>query len=652
MGGPPSPSRGYRDDPDALSMHTTRGDIFTDDAAEDVPDIADVPPPAYDDATVDGDTAWPTGSPEPRNTNLQVDDVFYTGVSAPQTHVTSTSKRIGEKRTRIANEVISLQDQRSDADPGFLESWVKLMARLPPSPYIHIVGTHKEAKRDKDGKSRREEVTDFRILVSLRNYLWPNFAHNGPNDMNLTTSEAGEKTYRGTVLKKRAPGVKGDIEVGHAKPHLKEWCHRYCAKATATKVFRLSRTVTGLDEEFIQFRLEGLIRSTNYKGHIDIEFPVADRAVDIYSSSRLNTWRLTGWICWLFYLTFLWIFSWPILFFTTKRYHVVRAEWPFSQTNADGSKRYTTVSETQWISRYGTAVRQLCLDRYEGLAGDTYLNEVLDRLESRRSNEAQINGRAAMSAAAAAFQGGRFDAASSRAKVFEAFTDLLNSSKYDRLASLVTGLLYSSVSKAWTLTSSAVYTEPVPKPAIFDGLSVIPHKTLVNNITSLAAFADETDTPPLNWLFATATLKPSDSNMQDMFRSLNKTIYSFDPEGGVTWSIAFEPLVAAMLRRWKDTNVLGLESAQDGFIVLISALWPKTNPDVETKARSVLTEWEANAREKRLLQRFQYLNYAAPFQSPLQSYGKDKLEFLKLVSEKYDPEQMLQKRVGGFKLSF
>lgn len=177
--------------------------------------------------------------------------------------------------------------------------------------------------------------------------------------------------------------------------------------------FRLSRTVTGLDEKLFRSRLVGLIRSTNYKGHLDIEFPVADRAVDIFSSNRLNTWRLKTWIRWLFYLTLLWIFSWPVLFFTTKRYHVVRAEWPFSQVDADGQKRYTTVSEEQWISRYGPAVKQLCLDRYEGLAGDSYLNQVLERGESRQSNEPQIDGRAAMSAAAAAFQGGRFNAASS-----------------------------------------------------------------------------------------------------------------------------------------------------------------------------------------------------------------------------------------------
>lgn len=197
-------------------MHTTAGDAYTDDAAD-----IDTGPPGYAEAA---------------NANHESEEGYFTGVSQPETHISGTSWHIGAKRTRITNEVIQLQDKRSDADPAFLESWVKYMATLPPSPYIHIVGTHKETKREKDGKSKHEDVTDFRIMVSLQNYLWPNFDPNGPNDMKLTTAEGGEKTHRGTVLKKRAPGVKSDIEVGHAKADLREWCHRYCAKASATKV--------------------------------------------------------------------------------------------------------------------------------------------------------------------------------------------------------------------------------------------------------------------------------------------------------------------------------------------------------------------------------------------------------------------------------
>ena len=63
--------------------------------------------------------------------------------------------------------------------------------------------------------------------------------------------------------------------------------------------------------------------------------------------------------------------------------------------------------------------------------------------------------------------------------------------------------------------------------------------------------------------------------MLELFTALNETISSFNPEGGVKWSIAFEPLVAAMLPEVQGPkkNVLGMESAQDGY----SMCWHK-NP--------------------------------------------------------------------------
>lgn len=87
-------------------------------------------------------------------------------------------------------------------------------------------------------------------------------------------------------------------------------------------------------------------------------------------------------------------------------------------------------------------------------------------------------------------------------------------------------------------------------------------------------------------------------------------------------------------------------------VVLISALWPNSavNSNVEKTAKNVLSVWEEDARSKGLLQKFQYLNYAAPYQRPFESYRDDERAFLKYVSKKYDPAQILQRRVGGFKL--
>jgi hypothetical protein len=55
--------------------------------------------------------------------------------------------------------------------------------------------------------------------------------------------------------------------------------------------------------------------------------------------------------------------------------------------------------------------------------------------------------------------------------------------------------------------------------------------------------------------------------MGEIFDTLNKTIYTFNPQGGVTWAIAFEPLVAGMLNNSKDRNVLGLKKVEDGYSI-------------------------------------------------------------------------------------
>ncbi|GJN77669.1 hypothetical protein PLIIFM63780_001162 [Purpureocillium lilacinum] len=217
---------------------------------------------------------------------------------------------------------------------------------------------------------------------------------------------------------------------------------------------------------------------------------------------------------------------------------------------------------------------------------------------------------------------------SQREAVFSAFTDIANTVPFDPYTSLVMGLLYNSTSGRWIMSTSAVYTKPVLNPPVFSNLLSIPSLSNSSAITSLSTLADEAPTPPLNWLFATATFKASTSLLVDIFEVLNETLYSFNPQGGVVWDVALEPLAGAMLSRPQSNgdNVLGIESSDKGF--------------------------EACAKTKNQLQAFQYLNYAAPYQAPLASYGHKNVEFLLKVRAAYDPEEIFQKRVGGgFKLS-
>jgi hypothetical protein len=364
MGRPIAP---YRDDPDSVSLHTTPDDYAYDDAPE-----PSALPPSYTDSESSASAIRPPAR------HIQ-------HVPPPSTN-TDHTRPMFKNGKPIVCDTITHMNPILDTDPVVLERAVYGYAGYAPVPLIYIWGTHTETVRKND-KQETKELTDFRIVLNMHRYLHRDFNTQSSTSMAVVTVDDTEKTYRGTSLKCRAPGAKSDIEVGQPpKPSLTEWCHRYCASPRMLRTFRIERTVPGLDEAYLRNRLEGLIRSTNYRGHIAISFPIEDKNVDIYTSNTINRWRLKTWICWIFYLTFLWIFTWPYLFFMTKRYAVVRAEWPFSlpDLNHDGRRIYTTVSEEQWFDRWSLALRRLVLDQYQGEASEDMMDGVIARAEDPR----------------------------------------------------------------------------------------------------------------------------------------------------------------------------------------------------------------------------------------------------------------------------
>ena len=361
MGRHVDPPPRYRDDPDAVSLHTTPDEYAYDDA----PEISGLPP-SYTDSEVD-------------TTTTPIIPIRHV---PPPTTRTDHNNNPGFRNGKPAVvETLNVMDPVYDTNPSDLEHAIRNFANIAPIPLIYIVGTHKETTKHGD-KKETKHVTDFRIVINMSLYLRKNFNEADPSTMSLTTVKNTDKTHRGTILKCRAPGPKQDIEVGGVtNPSLTEWCHRYCASPRMLRIFRLRRLVTGFDETLLKSRLEGVIRATNYRGHVSITFPVEEQNVDFYTSNRINTWRLKTWIRWLFYLTFLWIFSWPYLFFATRRYAVVKAEWPFSTIDASGNKTYTTLSEDQWFEKWHVAVRRLVLDCFKGEAREEMMAAVMQRPE-------------------------------------------------------------------------------------------------------------------------------------------------------------------------------------------------------------------------------------------------------------------------------
>lgn len=82
-------------------------------------------------------------------------------------------------------------------------------------------------------------------------------------------------------------------------------------------------------------------------------------------------------------------------------------------------------------------------------------------------------------------------------------------------------------------------------------------------------------------------------------------------------------------------------------------LWedPKYDDEVYRAAEIWVSEIKKFSNGLNKGNSLEFVNYAAPFQDPMTSYGKRNFRFLKDVSRKYDPNRVFQKLVpGGYKL--
>ncbi|MCJ1476431.1 hypothetical protein MMC13_005097 [Lambiella insularis] len=244
-----------------------------------------------------------------------------------------------------------------------------------------------------------------------------------------------------------------------------------------------------------------------------------------------------------------------------------------------------------------------------------------------------------------------------RNEVFRAFADIAGAAECDPYASLVIGLIFNATSKAWVLSTTAIYTNPVLNPPVFDELLAIPTIAKTQHITNLSTLATEPTHPaatsfaPLlspsttssNWAFLTGTYGVSAPHLSAIFDSLNATVSTFNIPNGILWSVAFEPLptIFTQYGDLRGENSLGT-SPRDG-----NATDSASDALVEQTAQRMMQDAAAIARGMSLLHRFQYINYADPSQNPIGSYGWENVQRLRAASRRYDPRGVFQRQVPG-----
>jgi hypothetical protein len=258
---------------------------------------------------------------------------------------------------------------------------IRNQASYPPVYLLEISGKHTETSRH-NNKETKNKVVDFCFRINLSHELIPPGYVTGAGVGKLEFLPDNKRGYRGTIYPSLNPTV-NDVEEAD---YLTTWCERYVADRARVKSFTLQREVRNHDTT----KLERLIRSAlveaNYRGHVTIGFLTTHTSVTVYSPGIINQWRMTTWIRWVFYLTFLWIFAWPVLSFLTSRYNVVKSVWYFASKppGEELGRQPITISEVDFFRKWESAIKRAALARMNSVC------DVLDeayRLETAAADE-------------------------------------------------------------------------------------------------------------------------------------------------------------------------------------------------------------------------------------------------------------------------
>ncbi|RPB16774.1 hypothetical protein P167DRAFT_531721 [Morchella conica CCBAS932] len=140
----------------------------------------------------------------------------------------------------------------------------------------------------------------------------------------------------------------------------------------------MKKSCVGWDLEWLGSNIEALIRATNYRGRIRVDFPVFEARVEIFPANRISFMRKNEYWRWFFYLTFLWTLAWPYLWCFTKRYHVAETVWNYLHVRP--GSRVAPVTEAEWLKLgWGEAIKRAAKARRTGRVTHHDLEEVLNR---------------------------------------------------------------------------------------------------------------------------------------------------------------------------------------------------------------------------------------------------------------------------------
>ncbi|KAK5988319.1 FAD-dependent monooxygenase CTB5 [Cladobotryum mycophilum] len=232
-------------------------------------------------------------------------------------------------------------------------------------------------------------------------------------------------------------------------------------------------------------------------------------------------------------------------------------------------------------------------------------------------------------------------------KAFGAFN---SATDYDEYASLITSFGFAAGQGA-AIVNSLEYTKPVENPPAFKHLLEIPSLMSTMRISNMSDISKEQGSFSPDGKRQLAHVITHGSTLEMLnatFLRWNQSLPEIENVPNIVWSMSLEPLPPAIYKRATTDNSLGLGDRSKALVItLLTGMWTDKKDDdkVQQAASKMFDDLEADAKRLGEYDPFVYLNYAAPSQDPIRSYGEKSVEHLKRVRESVDPTGFFTHRV-------
>ncbi|KAK7934688.1 hypothetical protein PG985_000183 [Apiospora marii] len=254
------------------------------------------------------------------------------------------------------------------------------------------------------------------------------------------------------------------------------------------------------------------------------------------------------------------------------------------------------------------------------------------------------------------------------------YAQLMAAETYDANASFLTGWAFVGALGATVALNQLTYTRPVGRenPALYqpilalpDALPALATPPVVANMSTMAqsgtAFQPR---QAARYMTVPTCFEPTEAMMRAAHDAFLASVPLVRDVPGIKWAVNNEPLPPSLYCNAHNgagrTNALGLAAAASGRNVgktlglfLISPAWADAAHDEQVygAARTLIADIEKRAKELGVYDPYVYLDYAAPWQEVIRSYGEESVKTLQALRQRVDPGQVFTHQVkGGFKI--